>query len=223
MTRWLVVFALVAALPAAAGEKVDLTPWLGVVPQVADFRNYELVDGISSQTVESVSAAPGGGWRVVTRNEMQWNGAPPLSSHRLEIVVPGDRVLAPDLYVVGMPIMKPKLVARLLGRIPGRLTVRRSRGIGLVSQQLGSVTVRPRAVGIEPLDTPALSFPSVLRVEVERVFRGGGVREVSRSREWYLAGVGIVASEWIEPLDGVPDWWLVAARINDIRLPPEEP
>ena len=60
-------------------------------------------------------------------------------------------------------------------------------------------------------------------VDVERVFRGGGVREETRSREWYLAGVGLVASEWIEPLDGAPDGWLVSARVNGIVLPPEEP
>jgi hypothetical protein len=132
-------------------------------------------------------------------------------------------VLAPAFYVGGTPSPKPKLVARLLGRVPGRLVVRRSRGFGRVSRQVGSVTIRPRAVGVEPLVTPALSFPAVLRVDVERVFRGGGVREETRSREWYLAGVGLVASEWIEPLDGAPDGWLVSARINDVVLPPVEP
>jgi hypothetical protein len=221
--RWLAALVLFAPLPAHAGEKVDLTPWLGVVPQVSDFRSYEFADGgTSSATVESVSEVEGGGWRVVTRNDWQAANVPPFSSRRLEVVFPGNRVLAAD-YFTAMPPLKPKLAARLLTRLPGRLVVLRSRGILVVSQRPVAVITRPRAIGLEQLDTPALSFPSVLRVDIERVFRGGGVREVYRNREWYLAGVGHVASEWIEPLDGVPDEWLVSARINDIVLPPEEP
>jgi hypothetical protein len=213
----LALLLLLASGASEAGEKVDLSPYLGIVPQVMDSRSYENPSG-PAQTEQVLSVTQvGGGWEIVTQVG---------TSERRELVLPGDRV-----RVDGIPFLQLTELqtwARLLARLPCALSPLRRRLEQQVDFSVHTVS-RSRAIGFEPLDTPAFSFPSVLRVDTELVHRTKSRNPAVPSgkltipiRHWYLAGVGRVASEFGEPLTGVPDEWLFSAEVNGIVLPPPE-
>lgn len=207
---------LLAASSVEAAEKIDLSPYLGIVPQVMDSRSYENPSGPSkTEQVLSVTEVDGG-WEILTRV-----GA----SERRELVLPGDRVLVDA--VPYLQLTELQTWARLRARLPCAFSPLRGR-LELVDYSVRSVS-RSRAIGFEPLDTPAFSFPSVLRVDTElesrtksRIPAIPSGRLTIPIRHWYLAGVGRVATEFGDPLTGVPDEWLVSAQVDGIVLPPPE-
>jgi hypothetical protein len=207
---------LLAAGSVEAAEKMDLSRYLGIVPQVMDSRSYENPSG-SSRTEQVLSVTEvDGGWEILTRV-----GA----SERRELVLPGDRVLVDA--VPFLQLTELQTWARLHARLPCAFSPLRSR-LELVDFSVRSVS-RSRAIGFEPLDTPAFPFPSVLRVDTELVMRTKSRNPAFPSdkltipiRHWYLAGVGRVATEFEDPLTGVLDEWLVSAQVDGIVLPPPE-
>lgn len=215
----LALLLLLAAGPGEAGEKIDLSAYLGIVPQVMDSRSYEDPSG-PSQTEQVLSVTElGEGWEILTRVG---------NSERRELVLPGDRVRVDHIPALPLlPLTELQTWTPLFARLPCALSPLRAR-YGQVDFRVRVVT-RARAIGFEALDTPAFSFPSVLRIDMELVSRTKSRNPAVPSekltipvRHWYLAGVGRVATEFGEPLTGVPDEWLVSAHVNDIVLPPPE-
>ena len=92
--------------PIEAAEKVDLSPYLGIVPEVMDSRSYENPSG-SSRTEQGLSVAEvDGGWEILTRV-----GA----SERRELVLPGDRVLVD--YIGAVRLSELQTWAPLVRRV----------------------------------------------------------------------------------------------------------
>ena len=216
------MLALLIPLQAEAGEKVDLTAYLGIVPQVMDQRTYNDPNGLlRTEHVLSVTEVEGG-WETLSRTD--WVGG--LVNYRVEHVIPGDRVRVNSMFGIALP--EPATWAQLLTRLPRTLATFKIRTRHPDLHQ--RVVFRSRIVGFEPLDTPAFSFPFVLRIDSEQKVRTEselpGIPSGRSSilvRDWYLAGVGRVATEWADVLTGVPNEWLVSAQVNDIVLPPEAP
>jgi hypothetical protein len=208
--------ALLTALPASARRKLEVSAYLGIVPHVGDFRIYESYEGacvsISTDTVVSVEPWKHG-WVV----EVERRTGDLLSWVKRDYVIPGRMLLADD--VLGMALPRPEPAARLVTRVPGALpTLLGVMGLGGGNQPLKN-KVSSWVAGFELLETPTRFYPSVLRVDVEELRFGGTPPRWDRNvvSHWYLAGVGLVASQLA--YDPAPYEWLVAAQINDVSLP----
>jgi len=208
--RRLLFALLLAVTPATAAQAdpVDLSPYLGIVPHVGDYRTYENLTLPSQRTETVLSVDPWKrGW--VVRWEVVRTGEPPSTFS--EYILPGKALWTDHLELLPLPHVK--LRAPLLSDLPRQLPTVSLRAKH--TSDISAITWRSRVIGLEPLETPAFSFPAVLRIDIEDEFRSKALvphRNTLEWRDWYLAGVGRVASEvWNDHL--------VRARINDISLP----
>jgi hypothetical protein len=205
--RRLLFAVLLAAAPATAAQAdpVDLSPYLGIVPHVGDYRTYENLFVPSGRRETVLSVDP---WKIgwAVRWEVVPSGAPP--SIVSEYILPRKALWTDHLELLPLPHVK--LRAPLLSSLPRQLPT-----VSLPPKHGGGITRRSRVIGLEALETPAFSFPAVLRIDVESTLRSKVVvphRSTFEWHEWYLAGVGRVARE-------AGGEYLVRARINDVSLP----
>lgn len=208
------VLALLQAASSAAGDKVDLTPYLGIVPQVGDFRTYAR-PGPVTETVVAVEPWKNG-WSIEYEIDV---GTP--STYRVhESVVPG-RTLWIDRLHHQLALPRPRAWAPLAASLPRALPSLTARLELLPSgRTLARLRYRATLVGFETVDTPAGTHATALRVEEEDTWLKGTLypeRTAKRRVAWYAAGLGRVASAPAET--GVPDEWLVAAHIDDVTFP----
>lgn len=197
----LFLLAWLLALPAAAGEKVDLTAYLSVFPLLGDFKVHEVSDG--SVRREDVVYVDGGPGRWIEVAELRVDGV--LVGGSGAVVTAGKKTAIGLLLTQGVTVLFPapglKLPLRL---VPG--AAKRSTAHGRVEvddRKVGSArwSVERTFVGFEEKVTPLQTFPDTARMEYAGTLRlkskaTGEVLELrSTITSWSVPGLGAVASE----------------------------
>ena len=190
---------LAALLPCAghmsAGEKLDLTPYLGGVGTPGDFRVYAQSNGIQRKTTVSEITLWKDGWKRVLLQEFP--GSEYGSYFTVEYLIPGKRLYqSRDTFFGGID-KRPNPV-KLLDLLVNPGAVQRSRHTlrfrhGLPPPRFASIRFRTQWAtdGFETITTASGTYPDALRSKLPKLV------VVSATTAWYALGFGPVRLETV--------------------------
>jgi hypothetical protein len=195
--------ALALALPASAGTKLDLSPYLGQLRMPGDFKVYAWTTG-GTRTVTTLDVQPWAkGW--VFRVESRLVGTPngPSVSTYESYLIPGKQLLigSQSFEDFAFVLAKPSKGLRLLGAL-GKVQRTKGRAALVVNGRVAGGVARLgewMAEGFETVTTPSGTYPNALRA---RSFSGVGISDgISQvvflydEILWYAEGVGLVEAQ----------------------------
>jgi hypothetical protein len=230
------LLSLASVCTANAGEKLDLTPYIGGLPAQGDFKIFDISDG-GRRTSTIVGVTPHGkGWRVITHVAVEGAGA---STGIFEsFLVPGRQWFSGNesldfgTYTLAILVKKPAKGLRLVGAF-GKAQHSRKRGLLQLNGSPIGTAYRAGswwADWIEPVATPHAQYASALRATH---FHGlnlyDGYLDIVYlwfETTWSVAGIGLVRkdvrSEYYEngALVGTDGWqeWFVGGVIDGIPV-----
>jgi len=213
---------------AASAAKFDMSPYFGSAT-VGDFRLYELSTG--GTRLEEITGVYR--WKKglrITSLSTQTD----LEPAEVEaFAIPGKKTFLGDSFSAGLfvDLKKPKTMYKMRVK-PGKTNRVRANGRAFFEGSfIGKAKYKAEWIfsGLEPLDTPAASYPDTARVNLvlaliikDRVF-GDVVEAVTERAMWAARGLGEVArlyrtTTWVNGAmvddTGWIDAWLVDARIG---------
>jgi hypothetical protein len=204
LRRLLLATALLAlALPASAGTKLDLSPYLGVVRMPGDFKVYAWSTG-GTRTVTTLDAQPWTkGWAFLSESKLVGTPNGDSVTTYEGYLIPGKQLLSGSQYfkefdlVVAKPSKGLKLVTSL-----GKVQRTRARAALVVNGQVAGAAARIgewMAEGFEAVTTPSGSYPNALRAHA---LSGVGIFDGSNEvvflydeTLWYAEVFGLVKAE----------------------------
>jgi hypothetical protein len=229
----LVLLVAFSSAPAAA-QKFDLGPYFGPLPEVGDFKVFELSTG-GTETQEVLAVVPEKeGFRITTQTTE--TGLDPTFEETL--VIPGKATFLCDLDSadLSLDLKKPVAVSRFKVK-PGKPNKIRGSGRAVFDgAPIGNLALSGSWIfaGLEPLDTPAASYPDtaviegVLTITLKvRVF-GDVLRVREESVSWQTPEIGEVATHyritsWLNGTlvedTGWTDEWLIDGSLGGEPIP----
>ena len=233
LTMVLLLLLVFLAGPAAAG-KFDLTPYFGPPGTVGDFAVFELSNG-NIRTLEVVEVSPWKkGFRYLTQQTE--TGLDPVLIETF--VIPGKKLLMGDGFSAGLflDLKKPATMYNLRVK-PGKTNKIRAKGKAFFdSVYIGKARWRGgwAFMGLEPLDTPAASYPDtavldhVLTLTLKNRVFGDVIESVAEEMSWSARDLGLVASRqrttvWLNGVlqddSGWIEAWLVDGMLGGQPIP----
>jgi len=229
-----VILLLAFSSAPAAAQKFDLSPYFGPLPTVGDFKVFELSTG-GTRTDEVVAVVPEkNGLRITSR--VTETGLDPTLEEIF--VIPGKTTFLGELYSGDLFIdfEKPAAISKSKAK-PGKPNKIRGSGRAFFEGTLiGSAVFSGSWVfaGLEPLDTPAASYPDtavievVLTLTVKSRFNGSVLRVKEESVSWQAPDIGEVATHqritsWVDGTlvedTGWTDEWLIDGSLAGEPIP----
>lgn len=198
-----VALLLALALPASAGTRLDLSPYLGQLRTPGDFKVYAWSTG-GTRTVTTLDVRPWAkGWAY--RSESRLVGTPDgdsVSSYE-SYVIPGKQLLGGSQYFEGFAFVLAKPSKGLkLSTTLGKVQRTKARAALVVNGQLAGGVARIgewMAEGFETVTTPSGTYPDALRA---RSYSGVGIFDgfdevvfLYDEVFWYAEGFGLVKAQ----------------------------
>jgi hypothetical protein len=167
LPRLLLAAALLAALPASAGTKLDLSPYLGPLRMAGDFKIFSWDTG-GTRTVTTLDVQPWAkGWAFLTESRLVGTPEGDSIATSESYLIPGKQLLRGDQHFEGFSFVlaKPSRGLKLVTSL-GKVQRTKARAALLVNGQLAGGVARIgdwMADGFETVTTPSGSYPNALR------------------------------------------------------------
>ena len=194
---------LLLALPASAGTKLDLSPYLAPPRMAGDFKAYAWTTG-GTRTVTTLDVQPWTkGWAYLSESRLVGTpGGDSVSTYE-SYLIPGKQLLGGSQYFEDFDFVVAKPSKGLkLSTTPGKVQRTKARAALVVNGQLAGGVARIgewMAEGFETVSTPSGTYPGALRA---RSHSGVGIfdgfDEVVFLYEeilWYAEGFGLVKAQ----------------------------
>jgi hypothetical protein len=204
LRRLLLVTALCAlALPASAGTKLDLSPYLGQLRMVGDFKVYTWSSS-GQRKVTTLDVQPWAkGWTFLVESEL--TGTPEGDSLTTSeaYLIPGKQLLSGSQHFEGFDfvVSKPSKGLKLLTTL-GKAQRTKARAALVVNGQPAGGVARIgewTAEGFETVATPSGTYPNALRAHS---FSGVGIFDgfveivfLFDETFWYAEEFGLVKAQ----------------------------
>jgi hypothetical protein len=234
--RLALALVLLHAFPSgpAAAQKFDLGPYFGPLPEVGDYKVFELSTG-GTETQEVLAVVPEKeGFRITTR--ITETGLD--TTFEEDLVIPGKATFLCDLDTAdsSLDLKNPVMIYRFKAK-PGKPNRIRGSGRAILEGALiGNAVLGGSWVfaGLEPLDTPAASYPDTAVIEgvLTITLKARRFGDVIRTREemlsWQALGIGEVATHhritsWLNGAlvedTGWTDEWLIDGSLGGEPIP----
>ena len=196
---------LLFALPATAGTKLDLSPYLSPARAPGDFKVYAWTTG-GTRTVTTLDVQPWTkGWAYLSESRLVGTPDGDSVSTYESYVIPGKQLLGGSQYFEDFAIVlaKPSKGLKLLAT-PGKVQRTKARAALVVNGQLAGGVTRIgewMAEGFETVTTPSGTYPDALRA---RSYSGVGIFDgfdeivfLYEEIFWYAEGFGLVKAQTI--------------------------
>ena len=202
LLRLLLATALLA-LPASAGTKLDLSPYLGPLRMAGDFRVYAWSTG-GTRTVTTLEAQPWAkGWAFLSESRLVGTPDGDSVSTYESYLIPGKQLLGGSQYFEDFDIVvaKPSKGLKLATSL-GKVQRLRARATLVVNGGLAGGAVRIAewmAQGFESVTTPSGTYSNALRAHS---YSGVGISDgfdevvfLFEETLWYAEQIGLVKAQ----------------------------